>query len=175
MTGRLKMKTYCGGHFSGNMFGWPWLAGQADLILPRWDREITRVPSPFHLSMIFPFPPVCHIPCLSIPSSCSSPQSPHPSLRCPRQCRPAGFDHRAREEMGSGSESCAGDCRETRLEYRVGEQGERASARKREIETGEGRGRRTGDVEDSDPGRADKKKIRIWSTREASQKKGCQL
>lgn len=64
--------------------------------------------------------------------------------------------------MGSGSESCAGDCRETRLEYRVGEQGERASARKREIETGEGRGRRrTGDVEDSDPGRADKKKTRI--------------
>ncbi len=62
--------------------------------------------------------------------------------------------------MGSGSESCAGDCRETRLEYRVGEQGERASARKREIEEGRGR-RRTGDVEDSDPGRADKKKIRI--------------
>lgn len=64
--------------------------------------------------------------------------------------------------MGSGSESCAGDCRETRLEYRVGEQGERVSARKREIETREGRGRRrTGDVEDSDTGRADKKKTRI--------------
>lgn len=61
--------------------------------------------------------------------------------------------------MGSGSESCAGDCRETRLEYRVGEQGERESARKREIE-GRGR-RRTGDVEESDPGRADKKKTRI--------------
>lgn len=34
----------------------------------------------------------------------------------------ASFDHRAREEIGSGSESWAGDCRRTRLAYRVGEQ-----------------------------------------------------
>lgn len=64
--------------------------------------------------------------------------------------------------MGSGSESCAGDCRETRLEYRVGEQGERTSARKRDRDRGREReeeDRRR--IEDSNSGRAVKKKTRI--------------
>ena len=69
------------------------------------------------------------IPSLSVSSSLLSSSDPFipPSralpLLCPRRCRPAGFDQGAREERGSGSESCAGDCRRTRLEYRVGEAG----------------------------------------------------
>lgn len=66
-------------------------------------------------------------PCLPLSSSTLSPSIPSSlahALHCPRQCRPASFDHRAREEIGSGSESWARDCRRTRLAYRVGEQSE---------------------------------------------------
>lgn len=54
---------------------WPHLA-----IFLSLDRRRSLEPTPFPRSVIFPFPPVCHIPCLSISSSSPSPQSPHPSL-----------------------------------------------------------------------------------------------
>lgn len=90
-----------------------------------------RAPGSFSRPCDLSVPPLsCRsIPSLSVSSSLLSSSDPFipPSralpLLCPRRCRPAGFDQGAREERGSGSESCAGDCRRTRLEYRVGEAG----------------------------------------------------
>lgn len=98
-----------------------------------WLTEIISLPLEWGITWVFallclwslysflcaasPCPPFC-----SSTLSPSIPSSLAPALHCPRQCRPASFDHRAREEIGSGSESWAGDCRRTRLAYRVGEQ-----------------------------------------------------
>lgn len=98
-----------------------------------WLTEIISLPLEWGITWVFALLSLWSLysllcaasPCLPLSSSTLSPSIPSslaPALYCPRQCCPASFDHRAREEIGSGSESWTGDCRRTRLAYRVGEQ-----------------------------------------------------
>lgn len=106
---------------------------QEELLSLGWEGTWLLFPSLWSLCSLSPVPLYPFSICLFPSSLCSDPFIP-PSralpLLCPRRCRPAGFDQGAREGRGSGSESCAGDCRRTRLEYRVGE-AEREGERER--------------------------------------------
>lgn len=99
---------------------------QEELLSLGWEGTWLLFPSLWSLCSLSLVPLYPYSICLFLSSLSSDPFIP-PScalpLLCPRRCRPAGFDQGAREERGSGSESCAGDCRRTRLEYRVGEAG----------------------------------------------------